>query len=82
LVEADVHARVERRERENDFAALHHAGLATLTHTPSPMGFLNQILSVDADARPSILLVVGYPAPGCRVPAIGRKPLEAIAQWL
>jgi iodotyrosine deiodinase len=63
-------------------AALHHAGLATLTHTPSPMGFLNQILSVDADARPSILLVVGYPAPGCRVPAIGRKPLEAIARFV
>jgi iodotyrosine deiodinase len=63
-------------------AALHHAGLATLTHTPSPMGFLNQILSVDDDARPAILLVVGYPAPGCTVPAIGRKPLDAIATFL
>jgi nitroreductase len=63
-------------------AALHHAGLATLTHTPSPMGFLNQILSVDDDARPAILLVVGYPAPGCTVPAIGRKPLDAIAKFL
>jgi len=63
-------------------AALHHAGLATLTHTPSPMGFLNRILGVDPDARPSILLVVGYPAPGCRVPAIGRKPLESIARYL
>jgi iodotyrosine deiodinase len=63
-------------------AALHHAGLATLTHTPSPMGFLNRILGVDADARPTILLVVGHPAPDCRVPAIGRKPLEAIARFL
>ncbi|HYF57443.1 MAG TPA: nitroreductase family protein [Burkholderiaceae bacterium] len=63
-------------------AALHHAGLATLTHTPSPMGFLNRILSVEPDARPAILLVVGHPAPGCRVPAIGRKPLDAIARWV
>jgi hypothetical protein len=46
------------------------------------MGFLNRILGVDPDARPSILLVVGYPAPGCRVPAIGRKPLESIARYL
>ena len=63
-------------------AALHEAGLATLTHTPSPMGFLNQILSVDDDARPAILLVVGHPAPDCTVPAIGRKPLDAIARFL
>jgi iodotyrosine deiodinase len=63
-------------------AALHHAGLATLTHTPSPMGFLNRILDVDDDARPYILLVVGHPAPDCRVPAIGRKPLEAIARFV
>jgi len=63
-------------------AALHHAGLATLTHTPSPMGFLNRILDVDADAKPYILLVVGYPAPDCRVPDIGRKPLEAIARFI
>jgi iodotyrosine deiodinase len=63
-------------------AALHHAGLATLTHTPSPMGFLNDILSVDEDARPAILLVVGHPAPDCRVPAIGRKPLAAISRFV
>jgi iodotyrosine deiodinase len=62
-------------------AACHHAGLATLTHTPSPMGFLNRILDVDTDARPAILLVVGYPAADCRVPDIGRKPLEAIARF-
>jgi iodotyrosine deiodinase len=65
-------------------AALHHAGLATLTHTPSPMGFLNRICGRPASEKPSILLVVGYPAPGCRVPVQGgiKKPLSEIAQWL
>jgi nitroreductase len=63
-------------------AALHHAGLATLTHTPSPMGFLNEILGRPANERPYLLLVVGYPAADCRVPAIGKKPLEAIATFL
>jgi nitroreductase len=63
--------------------ALHSAGLATLTHTPSPMGFLNEILGRPADAeRPFLLLVVGHPAPGTRVPAIERKPLGAISSWL
>lgn len=59
-------------------AALHHAGLATLTHTPSPMAFLNNILGRPANERPFLLLVVGYPAAGARVPAIGKKPFEAI----
>jgi iodotyrosine deiodinase len=63
-------------------AALHQAGLATLTHTPSPMGFLNRILDVDPDAKPYILLVVGYPDADCRVPDIGRKPLERIARFI
>jgi nitroreductase len=63
--------------------ALHTAGLATLTHTPSPMGFLNEILGRPADAeRPFLLLVVGHPAADARVPAIERRPLEAIATWL
>jgi nitroreductase len=63
--------------------ALHSAGLATLTHTPSPMGFLNEILGRPADVeRPFLLLVVGHPAPGTRVPAIERKPLEAISSWV
>jgi len=63
--------------------ALHSAGLATLTHTPSPMGFLNEVLGRPADAeRPFLLLVVGHPAPGARVPAIARKPVEAIASWI
>lgn len=63
-------------------AALHHTGLATLTHTPSPMGFLNQILHRPAHERPFLLLVVGYPAADAVVPAITRKPLEAIASFV
>ena len=65
-------------------AALHHAGLATLTHTPSPMGFLNQICGRPAQEKPVILLVVGYPKTGCQVPVHGgvKKPLAQIAQWL
>lgn len=59
-------------------AALHHAGLATLTHTPSPMGFLNEILGRPARERPFLLLVVGYPADNARVPDITRKPIDAI----
>ena len=63
--------------------ALHTAGLATLTHTPSPMGFLNEILGRPADAeRPFLLLVAGHPAEGARVPAIERRPLDAIASWV
>lgn len=61
---------------------LHHAGLATLTQTPSPLGFLNEILSVEEDARPAILLVVGRPAPDCTVPAIRGKPHDAIARFV
>ncbi len=57
-------------------AALHHAGLAALTHTPSPMGFLNEILDRPEEERPYLLLVVGYPAEGARVPNIRRKPLD------
>lgn len=62
-------------------AALHHAGLATLTHTPSPMKFLNRILGRPPEERPFLLLVVGHPAPGARVPDISRKPLEEIATF-
>ena len=65
-------------------AALHHAGLATLTHTPSPMGFLNQICERPPSEKPMILLVVGYPKAGCLVPVHGgiKKPLAEIAAWL
>lgn len=62
--------------------ALHHAGLATLTHTPSPMGFLNGILCRPDNERPFLLLVVGYPAPDARVPAITKKPLAEIATFV
>jgi iodotyrosine deiodinase len=65
-------------------AALHHAGLATLTHTPSPMGFLTEICGRPSSEKPSILLVVGYPKPGCQVPVSAgiKKPLAQISQWL
>lgn len=63
-------------------AALHHAGLATLTHTPSPMGFLNAILARPEYERPFLLLVVGYPAEDARVPAITKKPLAEIATFV
>lgn len=62
-------------------AALHHAGLATLTHTPSPMGFLNGILGRPAAEKPFLLLVVGYPAADARVPAITKKSLDEIATF-
>lgn len=62
-------------------AALHHAGLATLTHTPSPMKFLGEILERPDYERPFLLIPVGYPAPGCVVPAIERKPLAEIAEF-
>jgi len=59
-------------------AALHQAGVATLTHTPSPMGFLGRILGRPAYERAYVLIATGYPAPGCEVPDLRRKPLEAI----
>ena len=58
--------------------ALHHAGLATLTHTPSPMKFLNEILGRPKNERPFLLLVTGYPADGAEVPDIERKPLADV----
>ena len=62
--------------------ALHECGLATLTHTPSPMGFLNKILGRPNHERPFLLLVVGRPAPSATVPKITKKPLEQIASFL
>lgn len=61
--------------------ALHQAGLATLTHTPSPMAFLNELLGRPRHEVPYLLLVVGHPAPGCTVPAIDRKSLDQIATF-
>ena len=63
-------------------AALHRAGLATLTHTPSPMNFLNEILDRPKNERPFLLLVVGYPTPDAQVPDIQRKPLDAIVTFV
>ncbi len=62
--------------------ALHHAGLATLTHTPSPMKFLNEILGRPKSERPFLLLVVGYPADDAEVPDITRKPLDAFTSFI
>jgi len=62
-------------------AALHHAGLASLTHTPNPMGFLSEVLERPPNERPVMLVVTGYPAPGAVVPKLRRKPLGAIATF-
>lgn len=62
--------------------ALHHAGLATLTHTPSPMGFLNELTDRPSNERPFLVLVAGYPAEDATVPVITKKPLEEIASFL
>ena len=62
--------------------ALHHAGLVTLTHTPSPMGFLNEILKRPPNEKPYLLLVVGYPADDAMVPDISKKPLDEISTFI
>ena len=62
-------------------AALHHAGLATLTHTPNPMGFLEEILERPSSERAYVMIPVGFPAEGCVVPNLERKPLEEICSW-
>ncbi|MGE3966413.1 MAG: nitroreductase family protein [Planctomycetota bacterium] len=62
-------------------AALHHMGLATLTHTPSPMGFLSEILKRPDNERPFLLFPVGYPADDAVVPQLARKPLAEVSVW-
>ena len=62
--------------------AIHNAGLVSLTHTPSPMNFLNTLLNRPPNERPFLLLVVGYPAEGAEVPEISKKPLEEIATFV
>jgi nitroreductase len=62
--------------------ALHHAGLVTLTHTPSPMDFLNKILGRPENERPFLILVTGYPAEDARVPQITKKPLDEITTFI
>jgi iodotyrosine deiodinase len=62
-------------------AAIHQAGLVTLTHTPSPMDFLTKILQRPANEKPFLLLPVGYPAPDATVPDLQRKSLEEVSVW-
>lgn len=59
-------------------AAIHHAGLVTLTHTPSPMKFLCEVLERPAHERPFVLLPVGYPAEDATVPVLTKKPLDQV----
>ena len=61
--------------------AIHNAGLCALTHTPSPMNFLSNILKRPKNERPFLLIPVGYPADDCMVPDLQRKPLELISEW-
>jgi nitroreductase len=63
-------------------ASLHAAGLATLTHSPAPMGFLTRILGRPENERPFILIPVGYPTEEAEVPTLTKKPLEQIADVL
>jgi iodotyrosine deiodinase len=63
-------------------AALHQAGLATLTHTPSPMGFLSEVLERPPNEAASILFPVGFPAADATVPDLHRKPLDEVAVWV
>jgi iodotyrosine deiodinase len=59
-------------------AALHHAGLVSLTHTPSPMRFLNEVCGRPSEERPYLVMPVGYPADGALVPDLSRKPLSEV----
>jgi len=65
-------------------AALHHAGLATLTHTPSPMGFLTDICGRPENEKPYLLLVTGYPSSDCQVPVFGgtRRGMDEVVSWV
>jgi nitroreductase len=62
-------------------ASLHRMGLSTLTHTPSPMGFLSELLERPSNEKPMILFPVGYAADDATVPALDRKPLDAVSVW-
>ena len=62
--------------------AIHQAGLVSLTHTPNPMRFLNDVLDRPSHERPFLILVVGYPAEDATVPSISKKPLEEIATFV
>ncbi len=62
--------------------ALHNMGLSTLTHTPSPMGFLNEILGRPQNEKPFILFPIGFPAADATVPDLTRKPLDEVSVWI
>ena len=62
--------------------AVHHAGLVSLTHTPAPMKFLNEILKCPEHEAPYLILVVGYPAADATVPAISRKAMDVISTFM
>jgi nitroreductase len=62
-------------------AAIHHAGLVALTHTPSPMGFLSQVLERPENEKPFLLIPVGYPASHCIVPDLKRKTADEVLVW-
>jgi len=78
------YAEMRRRRTVRMFSdrLVHHADLATLTHTPSPMGFLSEILGRPVNERPFLLLVTGYPAESVTVPLITKKPLTEIATFV
>lgn len=63
------------------FAAVHHLGLATLTHTPNPMKFLGELLGRPRNETAVLLFPVGYPAVDARAPKLSRKPFEEISVW-
>lgn len=63
-------------------SAVHEMGLATLTHTPSPMGFMSEVLGRPANEKPLVLFPVGYPAPDATVPDLSRKGLEAVSEFI
>ena len=62
-------------------AAIHHAGLVALTHTPSPMNFLSKVLNRPENEKPFLLIPVGYPAEECWVPELKRKELSEVSAW-
>jgi iodotyrosine deiodinase len=62
-------------------AALHRAGLTTLTHTPAPMTFLREICGRPTSEKPFVIMPIGYPAPDCEVPDLHRKTLDEIATF-
>lgn len=78
-------SRLDRSRQRNAgllVTAVHSCGLMSLTHTPSPMGFLNRILSWPSHEKPFLLLVVGHPAEDARVPDISRKPVKEISSFV